>query len=85
MVDQSKTYATVAVRKYVATDVHTSTPQTAQKVSGETKDTATKPVTIKGVLTMAIDNQWVIKTNVTLPSQETEKWKALHKALNNMK
>jgi hypothetical protein len=68
MVNRSKTYAAVATRKYVATDAHTSTPRTAQKVSGETKDTATKPVTIKGVLTMAIDSQQVMKTNVTLPS-----------------
>jgi hypothetical protein len=85
MVDRSKTYAAIAACKYIATDVHTSTPRTAQKVSGETKDTATKPVTIKGVLTTAIDNQRVMKTNITLPSQEMEKWKALCEALNNMK
>jgi hypothetical protein len=59
--------------------------QTAQKVSNETKDTVTKLVTIKGVLTIAINNQWVMTTNVTLPGQETERWRALHKALNNMK
>jgi hypothetical protein len=73
MVDRSKTYAAVAACKYVATDVHTSTPRTAQKVSGKTKDTITKPVTIKGVLTTAINSQWVMKTNVILPSQETER------------
>jgi hypothetical protein len=85
MVDRSKTYAAVAARKYVATNVHTSTPRTAQKVSGETKDTVTKPVTIKGVLTMAIDSQRVMKTNVILPSQEMERWKVLCEALANMK
>ena len=85
MVDRSKTYAAVAARKYVATDAHTSTPRTAQKVSGETKDTVTPPVTIKGVLTTAIDSQRVMKTKVILPSQEMERWKALRKALANMK
>jgi hypothetical protein len=34
---------------------------------------------------MAIDNQWVMKTNVTLPSQEMERWKMLQEALDNMK
>src|SRR5947208_12778269 len=85
MVDRSKTYAAVAARKYVATDAHTSTPRTAQKVSCETKDTVTTSVTIKGVLTTAIDSQRVMKTKVILPSQETERLKALREALTNMK
>jgi hypothetical protein len=58
---------------------------TVQKVSGETKDTAAKPVAFKGVLTMAIDNQQVILTNVTLPGQRMERWKVLREALDKMK
>jgi hypothetical protein len=78
LVDRSQTYAAIATCKYVAPDVH-KVHQTAQKVPGETKDTAAaKPaVTFKGVLTMAINNQQVMSTNVTLPGQRMERWKAI--------
>jgi hypothetical protein len=72
MVNRSQTYAVTVAHKYIATAAHKVHP-TAQQVSGETKDITTKPVTTKGVLTTAIDNQWVIGTNVTLPGQETER------------
>ena len=40
---------------------------------------------VRGVLTTAIDNQQVITTKVTLPEQETERRKALIKALDKIK
>jgi hypothetical protein len=88
MVDQTKSYATVVVRMYAATDACKSTPkQTHQKVTGRSNDTDTTrgPVTIKGVLTMAIDNQWVMQIKVTLSAMETERHKALIKTLDQLK
>jgi hypothetical protein len=63
IVDQTKSYATIVVHKYAATEACKSTPkQTHQKVTGRSNDTNTTrgPVIIKGVLTMAIDNQRVM-------------------------
>jgi hypothetical protein len=86
--DQTKSYAAVVVHKYAATDACKSTPeQTHQKVAGRSNDTDTTrgPVTIKGVLTMAIDNQWVMQTKVTLSTMEMERHKVLIKTLNQLK
>jgi hypothetical protein len=74
--------------KYAATDACKSTPkQTHQKVTGRSNNTNTTrgPVTIKGVLTMAIDNQQVMQTKVTLPVTETERCKVLIKTLDQLK
>jgi hypothetical protein len=86
LVDQTKTYAAIATCKYVGTVAHKVHP-TAQKVPGETKDTAAaKPaVAFKGVLTTAINNQQVMTTKVILPGQREGRWKALRKALNKLK
>jgi hypothetical protein len=86
LVDQSQTYAAIAARKYIATDAHKVHP-TAQKVPGDKKDTAAAKLAVafKGVLTTAINNQQVISTNVTLPGQRMERWKAIREALDRMK
>jgi hypothetical protein len=44
-----------------------------------------QPATIRGVLTTAINNQWVISTKVTLPEVEMERCKALIAALEQSK
>ena len=78
MVDQSKIYISVVAKQ--------SAPQ--KKASdgcykGNTD--INRPATIRGVLMMAINNQRVILTKVTLPGQEMERRKALIKALDKMK
>ena len=79
LVDQSKTYAAVAASK--------GAPQRKHQMVAYTKRNTDidRPATIRGVLTTAIDNQRVITTKVTLPEQETERRKALIKALDKMK
>jgi hypothetical protein len=73
---------------YTATNAYKSTPkQTHQKVAGRSNNTNTTrgPVTIKDVLTMAIDNQQVMQTKVTLPAMETQRCKVLIKTLDQLK
>ena len=79
MVDWSKTYAVVVASK--------GTPQRKHQMVTITKRNTdiNRPATIKGVLTTAIDNQWVITTKVILPEQETERRKALIRALDQIK
>jgi hypothetical protein len=88
MVDQTKSYAAIVACMYAATNACKSTPeQTHQKVASRSNDTDTtrRSVTIKGVLTMAIDNQQVMQTKVTLPVMEMERCKALIKTLDQLK
>jgi hypothetical protein len=66
MVDQSKTYATVVASKGAPHQKH-------QMVTKKPDNSITsQPATIRGVLTTAIDNQWVILTKVTLLEVEME-------------
>jgi hypothetical protein len=66
MVDRSKTYATVVASKGTPHQKH-------QMVTNKPDNNITsQPATIRGVLTTAINNQWVILTKVTLPEVETE-------------
>jgi hypothetical protein len=75
MVDQSKTYATVVASKGAPYQKH-------QMVTKKPDNSITsQPATIRGMLTTAIDNQWVISTKVTLPEVEMERRKVLIAAL----
>jgi hypothetical protein len=79
MVDQSKTYAIVVASKGAPHQKH-------QMVAKKPDNSITsQPATIRGVLTTAIDNQWVISTKVTLLEVEMERCKALITALEQNK
>jgi hypothetical protein len=66
MVDQLKTYATVVASKGTPHQKH-------QMVVKEPDNSITsQPANIRGVLTSAIDNQWVISTKVNPPEVEME-------------
>jgi hypothetical protein len=75
MVDRSKTYAAVVASK--------GTPHQKHQMVAKKPDNSitSQPATIGGVLTTAIDRQWVISTKVTLPEVETEQRKELIAAL----
>jgi hypothetical protein len=64
MMGQLKTYAVVAASK--------GAPHQKHLLMAAKKPDTSQPPTIRGVLTMAINNQWIILTKVTLLEVEIE-------------